>query len=443
MTTFKSSTKHSCCFEFLAIFLAVFICVFWSVNLRAQPEKLDRIVATVDSYSVTESAVQRRIKFMRLEANQTVNAPVDDVLRQRAIEEEISYELQLRQLARFGGRITSDDVAERLAALSEQNGLTVEEFVDQFKAFNMVQDDVEKLALQTLAEEQLTQRVLIPNVEIRETEIDRYLRLNAASFDQGISEYNLDVIVVRAGEVASSEHRQQLLQVAAEVESELNRGAKFEDIAVAVQRIGGIDVGQLGWRRADDITPELYAVISRRGNKRTVGPAEIDGNLIFARVRDVRSSSGVNLPEVRQFHYAIIILQASNESGLELIQEQLEHIRKNVQDGADFAALAKLHSHDNRTRKKGGDLGWRSEDNLQFDHLEILSNLQVGDVSEVQVQQNTVYLLQLVGIRDANVEERKRSYVRSILRTHKLNNVRLKNLDQLRARAEIEYRTQF
>ena len=380
---------------------------------------------------------------MRLEANQTGNAPIDDVLRQRAIEEEISFELQLRQLRIFGGQITWDDVVERLAVLSEQNGMTVEEFVDQFKSFNMVREDVETLVLQTLADEQLTQRVLIPNVEIREAEIDRYLRLNDAIFDQGASEYNLDVIVVRAGEVASSEHRQQLLQMAAEIESELKRGAKFEDIAITAQRIGGIDVGQLGWRRADDIAPELHAVISRRGNKRTVGPAEIDGNLIFARVRDVRSNPGVILPEVRQFRYAIIILQASNESGLELIQEQLENIRKNVQGGAEFSALAKLHSHDNRTRKKGGDLGWRSDDNLQFDHLQILSNLQVGDVSEVQVQQNTVYLLQLLGIREADVEERKRSYVRSILRNHKLNNERLKNLDQLRAQADIEYRTQF
>ena len=439
----KSSPKYFSQFVIFTILLVFVIGLSWSVNVRAQTEILDQIVATVDRLAITESEVQRRIKFLRLEANQTGSPPVDEALRRRAIEEEISFELTLRQLGRYGTEVTLADIDDRITALSEQNGMTVEEFVDQFKAFNMNQTDVRILALQTIADEQLTQRVLIPRANIRESEIDRYLRLNDSIFDQNSPEFNLDVIVVRANEVSSSAHRQELLQIAADIESELNRGRNFEEIAVAVQSVSGIDVGELGWRRSDDIMPELNSAISNRGNKRILGPIQIGGSLVFTRIRDIRTGSGIDLPAVRQFHYAINILQASNVSGLALIEEQMEDIRKRVQEGEDFSALAKVYSHDNDSRRSGGDLGWRSDDNMPLEHLQLLVDLEIGDVSEIQIQRNTVFILQLLGVREASIEERKRSYVRSILRNHKLNNERLKNLDQLRARAEIEYRTQF
>ena len=136
-------------------------------------------------------------------------------------------------------------------------------------------------------------------------------------------------------------------------------------------------------------------------------------------------------------------MHAGNEAGAEVIVEQLEEFRQNIIDGADFGALAKLYSHDSDSRRNGGDIGWVSEDNLPFEYLRPLQNMVVGDISPVQRIQNSAYILQLHGVKLADVEEQKRSAVRGFLRNSKLRNEHAKWVDDLRASAKIDYRKNF
>ena len=430
----------------LSITLVITACctILSTAAIQAQSEKLNEIVATVNSIPITESEVQRRIKFFRLEAADTgTQLVVDDSVRRRAVEEEINLALQRRQSEMIGNEITLDAIEDRLSSLSEQNGITQEEFINQFKPFEIHSGDVMVFLLEALVEESITQRVLIPRIHIREEEIDRYLKANDLNFGENVTAYNLDAIVVRVGEVETSQAQQNLLQLVNQIEIELERGQNFYEIARAAQDFEGVDAGELGWRRAQDMVPELFSAISNRGNRAILGPIQSEGNLIFLMIKDTRTTPGIDLPTVQQFHYAVLTKRANTKSGRKVIVEDLEKLRKSVQSGADFAGLAKLYSHDNRTRKKGGDMGWLSEDNIPFEHLKLLLELKIGEVSEVQEIDRGAYILQLVGVRDANLEDRKRSYVRSLLRNHKLNVERQVNIDQLRASADIEYRVVF
>ncbi len=86
-------------------------------------------------------------------------------------------------------------------------------------------------------------------------------------------------------------------------------------------------------------------------------------------------------------------------------------LRKQIQQGADFAVLAKKHSQDKGSAKQGGDLGYLTRDGGEaFD--KVVFALKKGEVSQVIKSKAGFQIIQLDDIRAGDPEERK---VRHIL----------------------------
>ena len=89
----------------------------------------------------------------------------------------------------------------------------------------------------------------------------------------------------------------------------------------------------------------------------------------------------------------------------------LSGLRKQIQQGAEFAALAKEYSQDKGSAKQGGDLGYLTRGvDEQFD--KVVFSLKKGEVSQVIKSKQGFQLIQLDDIRKGDPEERK---VRHIL----------------------------
>lgn len=92
-------------------------------------------------------------------------------------------------------------------------------------------------------------------------------------------------------------------------------------------------------------------------------------------------------------------------------KKKLTELRQQIQQGADFAALAKKHSQDKGSAKQGGDLGYLTRGvEEKFD--EVVFALKVGEVSQVIKSKSGFQIIQLDDIRKGDPEERK---VRHIL----------------------------
>ena len=93
------------------------------------------------------------------------------------------------------------------------------------------------------------------------------------------------------------------------------------------------------------------------------------------------------------------------------VKKKLTELRKQIQQGADFATLAKKHSQDKGSAKQGGDLGYLTRGvEEQFD--KIVFALKVGEVSQIVKSKQGFQIIQLDDIRKGDPEERK---VRHIL----------------------------
>ena len=93
------------------------------------------------------------------------------------------------------------------------------------------------------------------------------------------------------------------------------------------------------------------------------------------------------------------------------VKKKLSALRKKIQQGADFAELAKEHSQDKASAIQGGDLGYLTRGVAEeFD--KVVFALKKGEVSQVIKSKSGFQLVQLDDIRKGDPEERK---VRHIL----------------------------
>ena len=411
----------------------------------AQNNALDEIVVTVNDEPITETTVQRNMRVLTYEASQAEGPELDSsTLRRFAIENAINFTLQRQFAVQNGIGVGQDEVDQRVHDLSEQAQIDRESFLGQFEAAGLNRADVLTTIERNLLTDRIVQRVIVPRVQLRDEEIERYRQANESQFSATTVEYDLSVIVISTPLGADAEHLKLLRELIGEIRQELRSGRDFNSVGNAAAQFDGIDSGSLGWVSSDSIEPTVIDAVSRVADGKFVGPLLIGSDTIYAVAQGRREvPSEVNAPPLHQFSLARIVLHASTEAGTAALTEELNNIRTNILQGGDFVALAKLHSHDIETKKDGGDLGWVSEDNLAFEYGQLLSRMQVGEISEVQQIGHSVFILQFNGVREADFDERIRAVIRNVLRDNKARNEQNNWIDNLRANASIDYKRKF
>lgn len=94
-------------------------------------------------------------------------------------------------------------------------------------------------------------------------------------------------------------------------------------------------------------------------------------------------------------HLLIAIPSAATEDQIKKAQNKAQNIYQKVQQGADFRKLV-LAESDGRNALKGGDLGWRKEQQLPSIFAEIVPKLKVGEVSQPIKSGSGFHLIKLL-----------------------------------------------
>lgn len=121
-------------------------------------------------------------------------------------------------------------------------------------------------------------------------------------------------------------------------------------------------------------------------------------------------------------------------------REQLVDLKKQIEDGADFAKLAEEHSDDPGSAAQGGDLGWFGRGQMVPEFEQTAFALQPGQVSDVIETQFGLHIIQVEDKKlelPEDFEQKKEQY-----RTEKLeegkNQAWQRYMMQLRESASIE-----
>lgn len=417
--------------------LAPLLAPLMALALLAPPaaaETLEQIVAVVNDEVVLASELEREMRTVRQQLQQrNIRAPSREVLEEQVLDRLITQRLQLQMAQRT--RIRVDDVTlnRALQDIASRNNLSLEQFRDvlerdgiEYAAFR--EDIRDEITISRLQQRQVQQQVQVTDEEV-ENHLDN-LRARGA-LDE---EYRLRHILVAVPEAASPDEVAQARQKAGSLRRQLvEEGADFARLAASESDgQNALEGGDLGWRRGGRL-PDAFTDALR--DLEAGGISEVvrsPSGFHLLRLEDRRTTGGEAEVQTRARH---ILLAGENA------RSRLQRLRSRLEDGADFAELAREHSEDPGSAERGGDLGWVGSGALVSEFENVMDGLNPGQVSQPFETQFGWHIVRVEDRRQqaAGLESR-RNEARQLIRQRKSEETIDRWLRQLRAEAYIERR---
>lgn len=423
------------------LFMGLALCAVLAAPIAASaaPLEIDRIVAVVNNSVITEFELKNRVEqALRQIAGQKTPPPPRGLLEKQLLERMITEKVLMQIADDTNIRFEGLALDRALARIAQGNNLSPEAFRKALEADGI---DFKAFREQIRAEmtiSRLREREVDNKLVITDAEIDNFLAnpsLNARQQD----EFRLAHILILTPEGASPEKLAELRDKADKALAELQAGADFGQVSAAYSDAqNALQGGVIGWRPEAQL-PSLFAVALT-----DLKPGDVSGVLKSGNgfhILKLLDKRGKNVQMVVKQTKARHILIKTNEIVSDAdARNRLLQLKERVENGADFAELAKIHS-DDLSASKGGDLGWINPGDTVPEFERSMDGLKPNEVSSPVQSPFGWHLIQVLERRDQDVtQERKRLEARRAIRERKSEEAFEDWVRQQRDRAYVEYR---
>jgi len=406
-------------------------------SINATP--LDRIIAVVNDEVLLESDLEGKEQAIRQQLRQRNAAtPPFDVLRKQVLERLIIQRVQIQKARNSGMRIGDETLNAALRQIAANNELSLREFRDVLNDDGIDFSDFRESIREDMIISRLRKRLVEDKVVISDREIDNYLSTQAVQGGVETS-YHLSHILISVPEAALPEELKQAKEKINKVLDLLKTEIEFSELAAAYSDgQNALEGGDLGWRKQGEL-PSLFA-------------DEIP-NLEIGQVSKIlRSGSGMHLVMlagkkseeshlVKQTLASHILIKTNELTSDDSAEARLSKIHERVVNGDSFEELARANSDDVGSALDNGSLGWQSVGAMVPEFEEKMSELSVGEVSDVFKSRFGWHIIKIYDRREQDMaDEFKRTKARENIRTRKIAEELENWLRQLRDEAYIEYR---
>jgi peptidyl-prolyl cis-trans isomerase SurA len=412
-------------------------------TVQAQTPKAivaDRIVAVVNDEAITLNELRARLAVVERQLrSQGTSLPPRNVLEKQLLERMIIDRLQLQFAKETSTHVDDGQLDAALRRIAENNHMNLPEFRAALEKDGITWAKFREEIREEMTIARLREREVDNRITISEGEIDNFLA-SPESASGANEELNLAHILLRVPEQASPD---QLLRIRSRAEQALlqvRRGDDFAKVAASFSDApDALSGGSIGLRPVSRL-PGLYAEAAQK-----LAPGEVSGilrspaGLHIIKLID-RRGGAVAAQSVRQTHARHILIKVNDLVPEAEAKRKLEVLKERLDNGADFAELAKLNSND-LSASKGGDLGWLYPGDTVPDFEKAMDALKVNEISQPVRSQFGWHLIQVLGRRvgDAS-QERQRQLARQTLRERKSDEAYQEWLRQMRDGAYVEYR---
>ncbi len=423
----------------LAILLGLLVAAAQAPAQAPTPLMVDRIVAIVNKDVVTASELRERVQLAERELlRQRTPVPERALLEHQVLERLVLDKAQQQFAAENGIRVDALQLDRAIERIAETNKMTLAEFRRALEGDGIDMPRFREEIRQQIVIQRLREREVDERIEVSETEIELFLEAQNASGER--AEYNLQHILLRLPDQASPERIEQTRARAEKVRAEARGGADFGALAASYSDAGdALQGGQMGWRSSDRL-PELFASALR-----ALKPGEVTDVLRspagfhVLKLLDRRGAGAeATLPQTHLRHILIKTSEIVSEADA---QRRLRDLRERiVSGGADFGALARVHSGDG-SAARGGDLGWVYPGDTVPDFERAMDALKPGEVSQPVKTPFGWHLIEVLERRTGALPvERQRLMARQAIRERKSEEAYQEWLRQLRDRTYVELR---
>jgi len=418
----------------------VLLALIWvPLQAGAEYQRLEAIVAVVDDDVVLASELIARLETVRRSIKENnLQLPPGDVLVNQIMERLIIENIQLQEAAKRGVTIDDETLARAVTEFARSNNMTMEQFQQ-----TLVQDGTSYRQFREEIRSELTitrlQRAMI-NRRIAISEQDVQALLNSPFYQQMFSdEYRVGHIMRSLEDDASEADKEAAIEEATGLIEELRGDADFAQMAIAKSSAStALEGGDLGWRRAGEL-PTLFsdAVLDMQVDE--IADPIVTGSSIH--IIKLLGQRGAGTERLSQTNVSHILIRPSEILTMAQAKDQADDVYQLLQDGGDFAELAKEYSEDPGSALNGGTLGWSTPDQFVPEFAEVMAYTQIGQISEPFQSEFGWHILIVQDRREQDMsDEARRNMAMDLLFRRRFEEERQEWLKEIRDEAFVEMR---
>jgi peptidyl-prolyl cis-trans isomerase SurA len=409
------------------------------LHASAEYQRLEAIVAVVDDDVVLASELMARLDTVRrsmIENN--VQAPPSDVLVNQIMERLIIENIQIQEAAKRGVTVDDETLARAVDTFAQNNNVSLQEFQQMLAAdgtsFRQFREEIRtELVISRLQRAMINRRISI-------SEQDVQALLNSPFYQQMFSdEYRVGHIMRTLEDNASDADKAAALVEAEGFVKELRNGADFAQMAIAKSSAStALEGGDLGWRRAGEL-PTLFsdAVLEMQVNE-IAGPIVTGSTIHIVKLLEQRGAGTQRLAQTNVSH---ILVRPSEIVSAAQARERIDEVYTRVQQGEDFATLAKEFSEDPGSALNGGELGWSTPDQFVPQFADAMLAADIGEVSAPFESEFGWHILLVQDRREQDMsDEARRNMATDLLFRRRFEEERQEWLKEIRDEAFVELR---
>jgi peptidyl-prolyl cis-trans isomerase SurA len=407
-----------------------------SAQSGAAVQPIDSIVALVDEDVILRSELDLAVQSIvnRIRASGEAMPPMN-LLENQVLERLILRELQVQRALQTGIRVSDSDVDKALMNLAQQNNLSPQQLRQVIEADGEDFAEFRRNIGEELMAERLRQRIVNSMDPITDTEIDILL----ASEDLQGGEYNISHIMVNLPEGSTPAQIEVAQNKANEIYERLTMGLDFASAAISYSDSQeALEGGLVGWRDLNSVPAFFADAIRDLKPGDFTKPIRSPAGFHIVKVNDYREDRQV---VVQEYHARHIMVEINELVSPRLAMEKISDIKRQINEGVDFAELAKEYSDDPNTANLGGDMGWFPPQAFGDRIYQTLTAMKPGEVSEPFQTDGGWHVLELLDIRETDrTEEAIRAEAREKIVMRKAEQEIDKVLRQIRDEAFVEIR---
>jgi len=383
-------------------FLTLFFITFFSTRLYAI-EEIDSIAIVVNDGIISNQQITDRLNNFKQQLKlQGQRLPPEKLLKKQVIERVILDSIQLQHAKSQGINIDDLSLNKALEAIAKNNRTSLEEMYKVLERKGISYKSFREQTRKDLIIRELQKRMIYSRIKVSQQEIDIFLEQQKLSGEAANDKYNIAHILIATPEAAAPEDVSRALEKAKKVVVKLKNGDSFNDVALRYSDgRHALKGGNLGWKSAAQL-PTLFLNAARNLDKGRISePLRSAGGFHIIKLLDKKTQQHI----VKQTHARHILIKADEITSNDDARKKLTDVKKRLDQGEDFAALAAKFSQDPGSKNNGGDLGWSTEGSFVPRFTEVMNSLKINQTSEPFKSQFGWHIIQVLERRQQDETE--------------------------------------
>ncbi|MEI7866867.1 MAG: peptidylprolyl isomerase [Candidatus Methylumidiphilus sp.] len=382
------------------VFYACGLCFVSGVANAAQ--NLDQIVAVVEDGVITAGELSEKVAMIKKGIRQSnTPLPPDKVLIQQVLERMIIDKIQAHLAEKAGIKVDEETLRAAVKQIAERNNLTVEEFRRSLSAEGIVYAEFVEQIRSEILTGRLRSSQVNSQVKVSDREIENYLKTQTGtSKGGGDAEYLLGHILIATPRAASPADVQNAKEKADKLIAEIKEGLDFKQAALgSSDDEHALKGGDLGWRKKSQIPAIFLDWVDKMKEGSVEGPIRSSSGFHIIKMLGIKRGGDNMITKTRVRH---ILIKPTEVITDEEAKQKLLALRHRIENGEDFAAIARGHSDDKGSAIKGGELGWVQPGALVPPFEQAMAALTPNQLSDLVQTEFGWHLIQVLERQETN-----------------------------------------